>query len=119
MTRAALPATIGGVSILPQRLLGPCWRFACVKPCDPIRFPVRILFHLNEGYTRVLMERLIDGQPVSLYDIDIPTEIIPLRLRHLGSRFVLVWPPFSVESTDSADEIRAAMKYRVEEMPPP
>ena len=89
-----------------------------MKLCDPIRHPVRVLFHLNEGYTRVLMERLVDGRPVSLYDLDIPTSIIPPHLRPLGSRFMLIWPSYRVEAADSAEEIRAAMKYRVEETPP-
>lgn len=90
-----------------------------VKPRESIRYPVRILFHLNEGYTRVLMESVVDGVPASLYDLDVLTEIIPSHLRRLGSRFILIWPLFSVEAADSADEIRTAMKFRVEEMSPP
>ena len=90
-----------------------------MKLRESIRYPVRVLFHLNEGYTRVLMDSLLDGVPASLYDLDVPTKIIPPHLRRLGSRFILVWPLFSVDATDSADEIRTLIKLRVEEMSPP
>jgi hypothetical protein len=86
-----------------------------VKLRETIRLPVRVAFHLNEGYTRVLW----DGFRADVPGWDIPTEIIPPHLRRLGSRFLLVWTPISVEVGDSADEIRTMMKFRVEEMLPP
>ncbi len=47
---------------------------------------VKVLFHLNEGYTKVFVER----NPGGLADLDIPTENIPRHLRRIGSRFVLI-----------------------------
>src|SRR5690349_13980795 len=57
---ASLPPTIGarrGWDASPRRYAG-------MKTRDPIRHPVRVLFHLNEGFTRVLMERIVEGRPV-------------------------------------------------------
>lgn len=82
----------------------------------PLRERVRVMMHLNEGYTRVLVERteglgLADGGVAW----DIPTGIIPPHLRPLGSRFVVetqaLWP----ELGDTASELRDAIFYRVEE----
>ena len=59
---------------------------------QPIEEQVRVLFHLN-GYTKVLVERT---QGLGLADggiaWDIPTSIIPLHLRTIGSRFILKSP---------------------------
>lgn len=53
--------------------------------------PVKVLFHLNEGFTKVILERTIG---VGLADggiaWDIPTEKIPYELRKIGSRFILI-----------------------------
>jgi hypothetical protein len=59
---------------------------------QPIREPVRVMFHLN-GYTKVLVERteglgLADGGIVW----DISTQIIPFQLRKIGSRFIVKMP---------------------------
>ena len=55
------------------------------------REPVRVLFHLGGGYTKVLLERTVG---VGLADggvmWDIPTEAIPPRLRGIDSRFLYV-----------------------------
>ena len=90
-----------------------------MKHRDEMRHPVRVLFHLNEGYTCVLMERLVGDKYVALHDLDIPTKVIPPHLRPLGSRFMLVWSPFSVKVTDSIEDIRNhVMNLRAEELPP-
>ena len=53
---------------------------------------VRVLFHLN-GYTKVIVERT---EGVGMADdgitLDIPTEIIPVGLRQIGSRFIISAP---------------------------
>ena len=55
------------------------------------REPARVLMHLNEGYTKVSLERT---EGVGLADggitWDIPTAAIPAHLRAIGSRFVIV-----------------------------
>ena len=52
---------------------------------------VQVLFHLSEGYTKVVVE-ITEG--VGLADggcwWDIPTKVIPPHLRCIGSRFYLV-----------------------------
>lgn len=53
--------------------------------------PVKILFHLNEGFTKVILERTIGvGMADGGIEWDIPTEKIPRNLRKIGSRFILV-----------------------------
>lgn len=55
--------------------------------------PVRVLFHLNEGYTKVYLERT----PGGLVDLDILTENIPSHLRNIGSRFILIFEVINSE----------------------
>lgn len=57
---------------------------------DGRRERVRVLMHLNGGYTKVLVESteglgLADGG----VEWEIPTESIPPHLRQIGSRFVV------------------------------
>ncbi len=52
--------------------------------------PVQVILHLPEGWTKILFVRmyglgLADGGGYW----DIPTELIPIRLRAIGSRFVI------------------------------
>jgi hypothetical protein len=42
-------------------------------------------------------------------ELDIPTDRIPLHLRAIGSRFVLIWQSTHPEPQDSADVIRGAI----------
>ncbi|HQU82127.1 MAG TPA: hypothetical protein PKY59_03330 [Pyrinomonadaceae bacterium] len=62
---------------------------------------VKVLFHLNEGFTKVLVEKTIG---VGLADggitWDIPTEKIPFHLRQIGSRFVVSTDVNSFESIE-------------------
>lgn len=62
-----------------------------------IEEPVKVLFHLNEGYTKVLLERF-SGH---LDDLDVPTEKIPSHLRTIGARFILI-----IEDSHSETRIR-------------
>ncbi|MGL4619117.1 hypothetical protein [Chroococcidiopsis sp.] len=55
--------------------------------------PVRVDFHLDGGYTRVMLERLVG---LGMLDEEgwyweIPTVSIPPNLRNIGSRFLLSW----------------------------
>ncbi len=64
--------------------------------------PVRVLFHLNGGFTQVLLERFQNNGHMVYGPIwDIPTAIIPFHLRPLGSRFILTL--VSYDPKDLAD----------------
>jgi hypothetical protein len=81
------------------------------------REPVCLLMHLNEGYTKVLLERtegsgMADGGIVW----DIPTHAIPLHLRRIGARFVVVTESIWPEEKDTAEELRSAIHVTVEEL---
>lgn len=56
-----------------------------------LREPVRVLMHLNGGYTKVMLER-VEGKGLANggVDWDIPTRKIPYHLRKIGSRFFAV-----------------------------
>lgn len=71
----------------------------------PYREPVRVEFHL------VAFERVPGAWR------DVPTATIPLHLRRLGSRFLLVFFGITPEEQDTAEEIRAAITERIEELP--
>jgi hypothetical protein len=52
--------------------------------------PVRVLFHLDGGFTKVILERTIEiGLAYGGTEWDVPTEKIPVYLRKIGSRFVV------------------------------
>jgi hypothetical protein len=75
---------------------------------EPVREPVRVLFHLN-GYTKVMLERteglgMADGGIVW----ELPTERIPRHLRKIGSRFVVRAVPLSIEEEDDPAAIHDA-----------
>ena len=56
----------------------------------PIREPARLLFHLGEGYTRILLERTEGlGMANGGAKWDIPTDLIPRYLRRIGARFLV------------------------------
>ncbi len=76
----------------------------------PFRENVRVEFHHSEGLTRVAYDRI----PFS--GIDIPTDMVPVHLRKIGSRFVIVGNSITTEEADCIDEIRAAIRLRVEEL---
>ena len=72
-----------------------------------LREPVRVLMHLNGGFTKVILERTI-GVGLADFGIEweIPTASIPLHLRAIGARFLLITP--AGRRSDSDDELRAA-----------
>lgn len=62
-----------------------------MKPNLIRREPVRILMHLNGGYTKVTLERFEgNGLANGGIDWDIPTQKIPFHLKNIGSRFLVV-----------------------------
>ncbi len=63
--------------------------------------------HLPGGCTRVVLFAIDRGAIRQ----DIPTEVIPLHLRPIGSEFLVVLPRFTVEDTDSVDAIRAMCRH--------
>jgi hypothetical protein len=55
-----------------------------------IEEPAIVLFHLNNDYTKILLERTKGiGMANGGIDWDIPTKIIPIHLRKIGSRFLI------------------------------
>jgi len=74
---------------------------------SPFREPVRVLMHLNGGYTRVSVVRTEgSGMADGGMTWDIPTAVIPPHLRALGAQFLAVVPRFTPEDQDSPDDIR-------------
>lgn len=63
--------------------------------------------HLDSGFTKVSVVRT-EGQGLADGGItwDIPTSAIPVHLRSIGSRFVVVAQRFTPEASDSAEHIR-------------
>ncbi|MEH2172421.1 hypothetical protein [Nostoc sp.] len=55
------------------------------------RETVRVIFHMNGGYTRVVWERSENTVWAGIgWIFDIPTYVIPSDLRGIGSRFLLL-----------------------------
>lgn len=50
---------------------------------------VKVEFHLNGGYTKLLVIRFINNGHVDTPYMDIPTKDIPTHLRNIGCHFVL------------------------------
>jgi hypothetical protein len=69
--------------------------------------------HLPGGFTRVVLVDVAHGQ----HRIDIPTDAIPVHMRQLGARLVVVTPRFTPEPSDTAEAIREMCRWvRVEEL---
>jgi hypothetical protein len=87
---------------------------------------VRVLMHLNGGFTRVLLEDPLDlaeriASGALLAEAgrywDLPTEGIPAHLRAIGSRFIVHHTAARPDPSDSADAIRVAVRdFVVEEL---
>jgi hypothetical protein len=77
----------------------------------PYQELVRVLFHLNEGYTKVSVERS-EGQGMADggFQWNIPTEVIPRHLRSIGSRFILVGEHIHPDARDTVEDLRMAMR---------
>ena len=76
---------------------------------DSLKQPVRVVMHLNGGFTKVVLEPtegvgLADG---GIY-WDIPTEVIPPQLRQVGSRFTVISPYLTPE--DDVESIRKSLQ---------
>ena len=82
-----------------------------------LREKVRVMMHLPEGYTKVLVERTLGvGMANGGVYWDIPTSAIPPHLRQMGSRFLLETAGLSgkLEAENmSAEEIRSALRLLV------
>jgi hypothetical protein len=76
----------------------------------PYRLIARVEIHLPGNFTRVVLPEFGNGS------VDIPTDAIPFHLRGLGSSFIVVWPRFKPEPSDSIDAIREmCRRVQVEE----
>jgi hypothetical protein len=83
-----------------------------MKIGNKFREPVRVVMHLNSGLTKVAVERAVSsGMAKSEIYWDIPTDLIPLHLRAVGKRFVVVTSSGLPEPGDPADALRAAMQH--------
>lgn len=75
--------------------------------------------HLNSGITKVSLLRT-EGQGLAGGGVtwDIPTEAIPVHLRSIGSRMIVVVPRFTPEASDSPAHIREMCRQiQIEEIP--
>ena len=82
-----------------------------------LREKVRVIMHLPEGHTKVLVERTLGvGMADGGIYWDIPTTVIPPHLRQMGSRFLLETTGLSGKreaENMSAEEIRSAIRQYV------
>ncbi|WP_038081363.1 hypothetical protein [Tolypothrix bouteillei] len=68
---------------------------------------VRVEFHLNGGYSRVIFERI-------QFSIEILTSLIPSHLRVIGSRFLVSLYAVQPDIDDSIEVVRNAIKLSVQ-----
>lgn len=80
--------------------------------------PVKLLMHLNGGYSKVVLERTVGlGIADGGIEWDIPTELIPPQLRAIGSRFIVICESISPDEQDEIEDIRrAASRITVKEL---
>ncbi len=72
--------------------------------------PVRVEFHLDHGYTQVILERTIGiGFADGGISREIPTYCISPELRTIGSRFILSIPNLILDDEDCVEDIREAL----------
>jgi hypothetical protein len=78
----------------------------------------RVVHHLDGAYTMVEITD-DEGARLNMPNFHMPTDVIPVRLRRIGSRFVLRWRTVWPEDGDSVDDLRAehARAYEVIEAP--
>ncbi|MEH2063749.1 MAG: hypothetical protein V7K50_16055 [Nostoc sp.] len=68
---------------------------------------VKVIFHLNGGYTRVVWERSENTAWASKgWIFDIPTHVIPYDLRAIGSRFLLSIVKSNANDCEDIENIR-------------
>ena len=74
------------------------------------RETVRVIFHLNQGYTRVIWQRSENTAWAGLgWTFDIPTNVIPCNLRIIGSYFVLSIKKIDIDALEDIEYIRTAL----------
>jgi hypothetical protein len=85
-----------------------------------LREKVRIIMHLPEGYTKVLVEWTLGvGMTDGGIYWDIPTSVIPPHLRRIGSRFIVEATSLSGQREAekmTAEEMQSAQHVSVEEI---
>jgi hypothetical protein len=73
------------------------------------RETVRVIFHLNDGYTRVIWQRSENiAWAATGWMFNIPTHVIPFDLRIIGSCFVLSIKKLDIENLEDIEYIRSA-----------
>lgn len=71
------------------------------------RETVKVVFHLNGGYTRLIWERSENTVWAGTgWIFDIPTHLIPYDLRVIGSRFLLSIVKSNVNNCEDIKNIR-------------
>lgn len=74
-----------------------------------LREKCQVVMHLNEGFTKVSLDGTREtGLADGVVSWDIPTHLIPVRLRRIGSRLVVVRRTLRPEPNDSVAELRLA-----------
>jgi hypothetical protein len=72
------------------------------------RETVRVIFHLDGGYTKVIWERSESAAWAGTgWIFDIPTHIIPNDLRVIGSRFILSIIKSNANDWENIENIRS------------
>lgn len=72
------------------------------------RETVRVTFHLNGGYTRVIWERSENAAWAGIgWIFDIPTQIIPNDVRVIGSGFLWSIVKFNTIDRENIENIRS------------
>ncbi len=79
-----------------------------MKDGRPFRQPARVAMHLNGGFTKVVLEGVTGESGIAR---DIPTRTVPLHLRAIGTRILLVGHFQIPETDDSAEDIRCALQH--------
>ncbi|BAY86706.1 hypothetical protein NIES267_62170 [Calothrix parasitica NIES-267] len=73
------------------------------------REAVRVIFHLNGGYTKVIWQRSENTAWAGKgWMFEIPTHVIPFDLRMIGSYFLLSIKKFDVDNLEDIKYIRTA-----------
>jgi len=83
------------------------------------RETVRVTFHLDGGYTKVVWERSENTTWAGIgWIFDIPTHIIPNDLRVIGSRFLLSIVKFNAIDRENIENIRSDLSsfFKIEKL---
>ncbi len=71
----------------------------------PIRIRVRVQWHANGGYTRVVAD--------TGHWWEVPTEAIPADLRKIGIPFNLIMAPIRSEDFDTSETLKRLLNERL------